>query len=443
MSRPPPSAPWPPLAGLLLAALAVAGCGEPARGTRIVLVTLDTLRWDSLAGPSRAMPRLAQAAEEGLVFDRSYAATSSTQPTHATLFTGLHPWQHGVHRNGMVLDDATLTLAEELDQAGWWTGAVVASFPLHSRFGYAQGFDDFRDAFSAGNRRRDWNDVEIEDGAFWTPGAEITPTALELLDHAEGQRQFLWVHYFDAHAPYGDSQGWRVQVAQLTDAARERSPGLNDLIRQAREAYDADVGHIDRQLGQLLDRLDADADRFDTHVIVTADHGESFGDDGSFDHGKRLTPAQVHVPLVILSPGLSPDRRVEPNGTIDVWATLRALAGLPPQPGRGRDLRQPPAGTPSALGMRRTYVEPREDVRVDGSVVLVGETEQFYWLTEAGQLIGNAAGIEEGDRIVPPEALQAARSLFALFEQELAGLDTTELLDEETQRRLEALGYTR
>src|SRR5262245_30074643 len=90
------AASWAP-AALALAtgsvALAPASCGRPSGGTRIVLVTLDTLRYDCVEGPSPSMPRLAAAARRGADFEGAWAATSSTQPTHASLLTGLHPWQ--------------------------------------------------------------------------------------------------------------------------------------------------------------------------------------------------------------------------------------------------------------------------------------------------------------------------------------------------------------
>ena len=110
-----------------------------------MLITLDTLRADGLA--PRLMPRTAAFADRGLRFERAYAATATTQPTHATLFTGLHPWEHGLTRNGRVLAAGFDTLAERLRAAGFETAAVVASFPLERRFGFAQGFDSYEQEF--------------------------------------------------------------------------------------------------------------------------------------------------------------------------------------------------------------------------------------------------------------------------------------------------------
>ncbi len=430
-----------PFAAVSLALLGA--CGPAERGTRIVLVTLDTLRYDAAFGPRAAMPELAAAAAAGLVFDAHYAASSSTQPTHATLFTGRHPWQHGVHRNGLVLAAAQHTLPEQLAEAGWWTGAVVASFPLHGRFGFAQGFAEFHDEFTAELSMKEWNDAEVDDNRFHSPADKVTDTALALLDRAAGDRQFLWVHYFDAHAPYGDTGKDAMSTAQLVGAARTASPALPALVERARTLYDRDVAFLDAALGRLLERLEADA-RFETHVLITADHGESLGDDGSFGHGKRVTPAEVHVPLIVLSPRAAPGRRPDVNGTIDVWATLRSLAGLP-RDGGGRDLLAGGEGEAVAFGMRRTYVEPREDVRADGSVHRLDATrQQFYAVREGRQYIGSAAGID-ADGAQPEGALrETLLTLFRALEAELAASETgAELLDEESQAALRQMGYLR
>jgi len=406
-----------------------------------VLVTLDTLRYDCVAGDAACMPRLAQAARDGEAFDRAYSATSSTQPSHASLLTGLHPWEHGVQRNGAVLADSLQTVVETLHAAGWWTGAVVASFPLARQFGFAQGFDDYDDHFTSGEGLGEWADEQPDGGHFFTPGGLVTDRALALLDHATGSRQFLWVHYFDAHAPYGSATGQEMRVGELRAAARGHSPQLQELIDRAHRLYDQDATFIDGQLGRLLDRLAQDEPGWETHVVITADHGESFGDDGFFAHGSSVSPAQVHVPLIVLSPRVRPGPREDVAGSVDVASTLLSLAGLGAQDrGRGRDLTaDPPARPPSVFGMRRTYVGSDEEVRLDGSVEQLQGTLSFYAVIDDQQAVGNSAGVVGA----PAGREDDLRQLFGRFEQELDGGSAAELLDAQTQSRLEALGYVR
>jgi hypothetical protein len=232
-----------------------------------------------------------------------------------------------------------------------------------------------------------------------------------------------------------------MKASELLAAARQRSPELPALIAQARRLYDQDTGYIDRALDRLARRLAQDEPGWQTHIVITADHGESFGDDGSFGHGKRLTPAEVHVPLILLSPRAAPGVREDVAASVDIASTLLALAGLPTQGfGHGRDLTQlAPAGGASAFGMRSTFAEPTPDVHVDGSVDELQGTLQFFAVIDGQQAIGNAQAIEG----LAPAHGDDVRKLFSIFEAEAQARPVRELLDTQTQAALEALGYTR
>lgn len=436
------------LAGLCLALpLALSACGDdPASGgaptTRLVLVTLDTLRADAFT--PELMPRLSALAAGGRVYSQAYSATSSTQPTHASMFTGLHPWQHGVTRNGVVLPDEALTVAELLSDAGWSTAAVVASFPLERRFAFTQGYDVYVDEFDEQDRKTTWNDEQVAGGHFYSLADAITERALAQLDAQRGARQHLWVHYYDPHAPYGDGAGApdAMEQNELLQTAKKRPDEVPARLARARELYEADVRHLDAAIGRLLDRLAAD-DGVATHVLFTADHGESFGENGSFGHGKRVTREEVHVPLVIAGPDVPAGSSDAPAGSVDVGPTLLDLAGLDPDllPG-GRSLLRPANGA-AVFGMRRSFASPGQDVRTDGTVVVV-EGTRFFHVRAGRMVIGNGEAIVDSEFTDDEAArLDDVREVFAVFEAELQGRDVTELVDAETQARLEAIGYTR
>ncbi len=429
-----------------LAALLLASCGGGERGERIVLVTVDTWRADALA----QMPATAAFAARGAVFDRAYAATSTTQPTHASLLTGLHPWQHGVTRNGDVLADGRTTLAERLRERGFATAAVVASFPLGRRFGFAQGFDHFQDELFTPYAQV-WEGQVIEGGRFYTLGETITDEALSLLSQLEGERQFLWVHYFDPHDPYGDaaaSGGGSGQdvlpIAGLLQAAaggeRERGQAL---VERALSLYRCDLAALDRALARLLARLERDGQRFETHVILTADHGESFGEQGCLGHGKRLVPEQVRVPLAIVSPFVPPGSRADVAGSIDVAATLLRLAGADAGDLGGRDLRAPPSGPTGAFGMRRDFEHAKPEQLLDGRRLPV-EGLRFFAVHDARLFSGDRERVlEDDDPLRPLDGPLAAelRAAFAGFASILEGTPVESLADEEVRHALEALGY--
>lgn len=423
-------------AGLLLLLL-MGACGGSERPRRIVLITLDTLRLDSFAGDAERegeMPRMRAWASHGLVFERGYAATSTTQPTHASILTGMHPWEHGVARNGVVLHADLATVSEALSENGYETAAVVASFPLHRRFGFAQGFDDYYDVFQHG-AATNWQGVDVAAGGFYSLAPEVNRRAFEMLDHMQGERQFLWVHYFDPHPPHGDS-GELDSPPPLPK--QERPLSVEQRAALARFLYDSDVRALDTALEVLRVRLERDADRFETHVVVTADHGESFGEDGAVGHGFRVSDEQIRVPLFIISPRVAPGVRNEPVGSIDVGATLIDLAGLGSRWGRGVSLIEPSRDGVRVLGMRRRYAPGALEPLADGSRRPLPE-HRFY-LVEGDRVIrGNSESV---DWAAPSEDVERIRAEFAGFEQELVERNPQVLEDAEIQAGLEALGYT-
>jgi len=435
-----------PLALLLAAAASCApSCapGEPPRAERIVLLTIDTLRHDAL-DPQR-MPATAAFAARGLRFTRVHAASSSTQPTHATLFTGLHPWQHGVARNGLVLGGERATLAERLAAAGWSTAAVVASFPLERRFGFAQGFASYEDDFTE-VAMSEWGGERVEGARFSTLAGTVVDRAVAALDRARGTRQFFWFHLFDPHEPYGDAGGGRpLPMVDLLAAYRARDPGAPRLLERARSLYEEDVAALDRALGRLFDRLARDEDELATHVLFTADHGESFGEGGSLGHGKRLTPEQILVPTFLVSPDVEPGVRDDVAGTADLFATLLAIAGLPRDGVAGRDLRAPPPPVPVAFGMRRTFETPFHEVRTDGRVA-VHDRPLFFAARPEGLVTGRPGAVvleDDPRRPLPPGRSALFAELFATFEDELAGARAEEARDPRSLEALRALGYAR
>lgn len=385
------------------------------------------------------MPRTRAFASRGVQFRHFWAASSSTQPTHATLFTGLHPWQHGVPRNGTVLADRHHTLAERLREAGYATAAVVASFPLDPRFGYAQGFDVFVHDFDRVLTRTWEGEWSVEAGRFYRLDGAVTEQAIQLVDRAPRADQFFWFHYFDPHEPYGDLLPRPFGLAHVTRARKRGEKAYERSLATVRAHYDADVRRLDASLGALFDRLEEDADRFETHVVITSDHGESFGEHGAIGHGWRVTREQVHVPLVIVSPRLQPEVREDVAGTADLMSTILSLAGLPAPDVPGRDLTQGPGEAAGAAvgmtGVATHSLDPDSDVR----------RERFFWVGDATLYSGTSDRLIEEDALDRPaaegESTRRVKQLFGVFESELSGGKVVEKTDEETQEALRALGY--
>jgi choline-sulfatase len=325
MLRPPPAI---HLGSAVLALFLGCRSADTRSRPNLLLITIDTLRADhcSSYGYHRlTTPHLDGLARDGVRFATAYAPTPVTGPSHATLFTSLHPQHHGVLSNGAALPPEPFTMAEVLQDAGYETGAIVSAYPLKARFGLAQGFRSYEDDFPASDAslpQARWEGERLAEAYDRRAGATSDRALAWLARHGSGPRPFfLWVHYFDPHSPY--------------DAPGAASEGML-------EAYDAEIRYADAEIGRVLAFLDGAGLRAATLVAVTSDHGEGLGQHGHLEHGDVVYEEAVRVPLLLRWPGRVPGGRVWPEevALIDVAPTLAGLMELEGRPRafQGRDL---------------------------------------------------------------------------------------------------------
>ncbi len=279
----------------------------------VVIITFDTTRADYLSCYGRSgstTPTLDRLAAEGIRYARCFAAAPITLPSHATILTGLYPFQHGLRDNGMgPLDSQVVTLAEIFKNAGYRTGAVVGAYVLHSRYGLNQGFDFYGDEFSDKIRK------EVTGAEFAERDAKsVTDAAVGWLDTIGVQPFFLWAHYFDPHAPY-----------EAPD-----SPNNANLF----ESYGAEITYADTQLDRLLQRIDRKSrvDRRNTLILFTADHGEALTDHGEATHAFFVYNETIHVPLIVKLAESKPRGIVvqTPVSIADIVPSIIQWVGLAP-----------------------------------------------------------------------------------------------------------------
>lgn len=290
------------LTGLSLTILVGCGSDSPADATPskpwILLVTLDTTRADAIGPEANGVetPAFNALAARARRFTHAYATAPETLPSHTSMLTGLYPAGHGVHENARFLDAGHAVAAERLQQAGYRTAAFVSSFVLAGRFGLARGFEVYDD--------------ELGPDAVERSSAETTERVLSHLTNAASSPQLVWVHYFDPHAPYAPAEPFR-------DQYRDRP-------------YHGEVAAMDAQLGRLVQAFEAAATRHDapTAIIVASDHGEGLGDHGEQTHGNLLYQSTMHVPLVVIGPGVRAGVVEAPVSTRRVFHTLLDFAGV-------------------------------------------------------------------------------------------------------------------
>jgi len=329
---------------LLLLPLGLA-CGARVEAPRhLVLITVDTLRADRIGAYGYAearTPHLDGLAAESLRFERAYAHASITLPSIASLLTGLLPTEHHLFANLHKLHPRFATLATRLDEAGFGNGAFVGAYALRPQRGLARGFSHYTETYQDRESVRPWPE---------NLGEALTRDALAWVDQrTPGERLFLWVHYQEPHGPYTPPEfeppadGGPELPRSDTQSGRGAIPSYQWLghgrLGEYEARYDGEIREMDRHLGALLDGLRSRGILDRSVLVFTADHGESFGEDGLYcAHGESLDESLLRVPLLLRAPGIDPGVRRDAVRLIDVAPTALALLGVPASDLRGRSL---------------------------------------------------------------------------------------------------------
>jgi choline-sulfatase len=366
----------------------------------ILFVTLDTTRADAIGPDARGVetPSFNALVARGRRYRGAYAAVPQTLPSHLSMLTGLYPAGHGVHENARVLASERTVLAETLRHAGYRTAAFVSAFALARRFGVARGFETYDDDFGAGRAER--------------PSSETTDRAIAFLAQRTPAPLFLWVHYYDPHYPYTPPEPFRT--------------------RYANQPYLGEVAAMDQQLGRLVAAFEQRANG-PVAIVVVADHGEGLGEHGEQQHGNLLYQATMHVPLVLVGPGIAHGASDAAVSTRRVFHTMLDWAGLDATNSlRSRD---EDVVLGEAMKPFLDYGWRPQVMTVEGrqKTILAGTTEVYDVIADPGETHNLAAtaqlsrNVRAALREYPVPSLQAAAA-------------ATGLADEE-RKKLASLGY--
>lgn len=296
---------------------------RPDTAVDVVLITIDTLRADSLgfAGNSDvATPVLDRLAAAGRVYTNAHAHNVVTLPSHVNILTGRYPYQHGVRDNsGFTVPESVPNLAALLKAKGYATGAFVGAYPLDARYGLNRGFDVYDDAYPRGSNPSEFVIAERR-------GNEVIAPALAWWRAQAGKPRFLWVHLYDPHASYDPPEPFK--------------------SRYQGKPYLGEVAASDSFLAPLLEPV-LDGKETPALVMVTADHGEGLGDHGELTHGMFAYEATLHVPLVVWGPGVRPGRDERWARHVDIVPTVLERLGIErPEELPGRSLLDAPPTQP-------------------------------------------------------------------------------------------------
>lgn len=412
----------------------------------VILLSADALRADHLScyGYHRdTSPMIDEFAEESTRYTNAYSASSHTREAVPALLTGEYP-DVAVDANYRLTTD---TVAHTLSEEGFATGEFHSSPFVSRAYGFDRGFDHFDDDLHLGQHKL----IALAQRALdklrnrhYARADEVNERSLEWVDSLDNDEPFfLWNHYMDTHGPYEPPGEYATlytdrelsgrDAQSLYQRAIKDPESITDDERQLLiDLYDAEIRYNDEQIGMFLDALRERELLEESMVIVTADHGDAFGEHGYYEHPRYLHDEITHVPLIVRLPGRGSGKTERPASTLDVTATIADLVGS--------YMESPGESLLDASGNDRTvFLQAR------------GEDENSHLRRYSLRTIRDSCSCEWDMETGALEFIECSdRSLRSKLEvhveertcrEDVKGDTESETVDNEIERRLDALGY--
>ena len=287
---------------------ASAAAPQKRKPLNVLLITIDSMRADMpwQGYDKEIAPNLTKLAGESVVYERAYTISSYTAKSVGGMLAGR--WPSTLYRGPTFFtaySKANLFFPELLQQQGVHTMGGQAHLYFDRGKNLRQGFDEWRLVPGL-----TWNATTDES----VTSQKMTPMAIEMLSDVGDKPFFMWLHYMDPHDKYQQ---------------HEESPNFG---RKARNHYDSEIFYTDLWVQKLLDHCRQQPWWKDTVLIVSADHGEAFGEHKMWKHAFALWEVLTHVPLMFTIPGVKPRRIQARRSQIDLAPTIMDLLGREPDP---------------------------------------------------------------------------------------------------------------
>jgi arylsulfatase A-like enzyme len=307
----------------------------------IVLVSIDTLRADHLScyGYGReTSPFIDSLAASGVRFEWARSSSPWTLPSHTTMLTGQLPSTHRVVDDGLRLNAATPVLPERLGEVGFRTAGFVSTLYVSKIFGFDRGFSHFVDFDLHTEKKNLSGTVDAE---------HVIDAALDWWsDQKDGEPVFLFLHFYDVHYNYAPPPPYDTLFDRASNKDDRRysnyfrfkkNPLSEEEFEHQIAQYDEEIRYVDDQLKRIADAAAASGRKI--RWVITSDHGEEFGERGTWGHAHTLYSEQLRIPLVLSGDGI-------PKSTVSTgWAashdlapTIAAMAGADGLEADGIDL---------------------------------------------------------------------------------------------------------
>jgi arylsulfatase len=300
----------------------------------IVLYVLDSLRADHVSAygyERETTPVLDELAADGLLFENCIAPGTWTRPVASSILSGLYPSVHGTYVSNDAYQPPTTSLPVLLQEAGYANFAAVSG-NMHSRAGFAEGFDSYVDDID-----EDVTPQAVNTEFAGTRGKEINRAFSSWLTDRDDTDDpfFAMLWSTGPHYPYAPPEGFREYVDDSYDGPADGTPEClsylttDEDVRQLVGLYDGEIRFNDYCIGELCETLREEDEYEDTLFIAIGDHGDGFGEHpGFFGHGS-MPPYEglVHVPCIVRTPTTVSDERIEEQvSLVDLYPTILDLA---------------------------------------------------------------------------------------------------------------------
>ena len=298
----------------------------------VLFILIDSLRWDMpWTGYERPIaPWLDAFRKRSTLYPRAYSISSYTAKSVAPALVGKYPSE--MQRDAFFFTlwgPDNLFISERAQKAGFRALAGHGHGYFKPVMGLNQGFDDYR---LLRGTELDTQGIENVTSEALNKLAKTMLSEPKNVSQENGKRFFAYYHFLDPHYTYRqhrDHPDWGLDIRAL---------------------YDNEVHYTDQWVGDLVDWAQKQPWGKDTAIVISADHGEGFGERGRFRHAYDVWESLIRVPLIIHIPGAEPRRIETPRGHIDLAPTFADLMGLPHDPPfRGKSLVPEALGAPAEL----------------------------------------------------------------------------------------------
>jgi len=433
------------VAGVALGvASCLVGCGRRGgsallpRDTNIVICVLDAARPDHMGCygyPRNTTPTIDKLAAQSLVFENHFAAATYTETSTASLFTSQHPYTHLVLATTGSIGKSSFTLARGLAEVGYSTALFSSNPFVAAKEGMAP---DFQEVYGLDEVAPDATQGE----ARYAP-EHLLRSFDGWLRRSQTKPFFAYLHLLVPHVPYHAPDRFTTLFQGKTPpdyrpedyhpgrygvpigAQSQSHPALPEWIN----LYDANMRYADWAVEQIAGALKKAAIFDSTLLIITADHGEAFGEHGYTMHAGAIHSEVSHIPLIIRFPG---NRRVARISRLtqntDLLPTILELVGAeyPRDSVEGSPL---VTVLPGQAAKRRdyvfTYARPDQSCPLDTSKYMVRGEDYSLLLYENGKwraLYDLKADPGEKHNIIAdqPEAAEQTLAAFREFAKQQA-----------------------